>query len=326
LLDTGSFVLAAKKITNKCDAIGNGQGKVKQSDCEENEECTFKKKKCMNAKTAAKKITNKCDAIGNGKGKIEQLACEQNEECEVKKKKCMNAKTAAKKITNKCDAIAGDGEGKVDKSDCEENVECEVKGNKCKNAKTAAKKITNKCDAIGEGKGKIEQLACEENEECEVKKNKCINVKYVSPKFRWIPYAELDSAQLVLVKALDYTEKTWNVMGTNKIEKLVFEDLDSYFEEGSQKVAEQLGFGVETWDCDVNHYGGYYWSGLKEYKLAKYWMALGWNEASWKGDEVPPNTNDMKWVELTLAQQVAAMELCYRQESWDGTPIPQWKK
>merc|ERR1712238_597392 len=227
---------------------------------------------------------NKCDAIGNGKGKIEQLACEQNEECEVKKNKCMNAKTAAKKITNKCDAIAG------------------------------------------EGKGKIEQLACEENEECEVKKNKCINVEYVSPEFRWIPYAELDSAQLVLVKALDYTEKTWNVMGTNKIEKLVFEDLDSYFEEGSQKVAEQLGFGIETWDCDVNHYGGYYWSGLKEYKLAKYWVALGWNEASWKGDEVPPNTNDMKWMELTLAQQVAAMELCYRQESWDGTPIPQWKK
>jgi len=64
LLDSGSFVLAAKKIKNRCNAIGNGKGKIKLSDCEENEECAFKKKKCMNAKTAAKS----CETI-------EELLC-----------------------------------------------------------------------------------------------------------------------------------------------------------------------------------------------------------------------------------------------------------
>ena len=51
LLDSSSFALAAKKIRNKCDAIGEGKGKVELSDCEENEECEVKKNKCMNADT-----------------------------------------------------------------------------------------------------------------------------------------------------------------------------------------------------------------------------------------------------------------------------------
>eukprot|EP00751_Fragilariopsis_kerguelensis_P014999 CAMPEP_0170780134 /NCGR_PEP_ID=MMETSP0733-20121128/13392_1 /TAXON_ID=186038 /ORGANISM="Fragilariopsis kerguelensis, Strain L26-C5" /LENGTH=215 /DNA_ID=CAMNT_0011123863 /DNA_START=80 /DNA_END=723 /DNA_ORIENTATION=+ len=135
LLDSSSFVLAAKKIRNKCDAIGEGKGKIEQSVCEENEECAVKNNRCKNAKRAAKKIRNKCDAIGEGKGKIEQSVCEENEECAVKNNRCKNAKRAAKKIRNICDAI-GEGKGKVELSDCEENEECEVKNNNCMNADT----------------------------------------------------------------------------------------------------------------------------------------------------------------------------------------------
>jgi len=93
LLDSSSFALAAKKIRNKCDAIGEGKGKIERLACEENEECEVKNNKCKNAKPAAKKIMNKCDAIGEGKGKVELSDCEENEECEVKKNKCMNADT-----------------------------------------------------------------------------------------------------------------------------------------------------------------------------------------------------------------------------------------
>ena len=94
-LDVAGFLAecVAKKIRNKCDAIGEGKGRIEQLACEENKECEVNNK-CKNAKpAAAKKIMNKCDAIGEGKGKVELSDCEENEECEVKKNKCMNADT-----------------------------------------------------------------------------------------------------------------------------------------------------------------------------------------------------------------------------------------
>ena len=42
LLDSSSSVYAAK-IKNKCDAIGDGKGKIDKSDCEDNKKCEIKK-------------------------------------------------------------------------------------------------------------------------------------------------------------------------------------------------------------------------------------------------------------------------------------------
>merc|ERR1711865_256817 len=86
----------------------------------------------------------------------------------------------------------------------------------------------------------------------------------------------------------------------------------------------ELGFDVETWDCDVNHYFGYYWEGLATYDLQKYWMALGWSEASWNGEIDPPDTDEKDWEELTEEQQKAAEEICYFQQTWDGISITDW--
>merc|ERR1712238_526789 len=142
-----------------------------------------------------------------------------------------------------------------------------------------------------------------------------------TPTFiRWISYVDLTVAQLVLVKALDYTKETWNLLGTNPIEASIF-----YFLTSDHKdAAEQLGFVEDTWDCYQNHYDGYSWSELEEYKLKTYWIALGWDQLSWDEGIDPLNIFDMKWVELTPAQQDAATELCYRQGSWDKIPIPEW--
>merc|ERR1712194_413256 len=246
--------------------------------------------------------------------------CEENVECVVNGKKCENAKPAKiKKIKNKCDAI--EDEGKIDKSECEENVECVVNEKKCENAPIVP--IENRCDAIVGNE--IRPSECEENGLCEVKENKCENVPYVSPEFRWTAYDDLTADQMDLATKLNYTEDTWNTMGTNPIEYWALEDLDIYWEEGSQEVAVLLGFvNVDMWDCDVNHYFGYNWEGLETYNLQKYWSALGWNEESWTEEIDPPDTSDMYWEELTNAQQKAAEEICYFEESWDMIPIPKW--
>jgi len=56
-----------------------------------------------------------------------------------------------------------------------------------------------------------------------------------------------------------------------------------------------------------------------------YWIELGWNKASWdEGTEDTPDTNSKYWSELTPAQQGAATNVCYREEIWDGIPIPKW--
>merc|ERR1712194_365881 len=161
LLNSGSFSLA-EEITNKCNVIGNGKGKVEPSDCEANDKCEIKKGKCKNVKV--KMMKNTCNAlVGDGKGKVKSSDCEANDKCEIKKGKCKNAKPAKiKKIKNKCDAI--EDERKIDKAEGEENVECVVNGKKCKNAPIVP--IENRCDAlVGDDKGKVDKSECEENVE-----------------------------------------------------------------------------------------------------------------------------------------------------------------
>merc|ERR1712238_614743 len=137
---------------------------------------------------------------------------------------------------------------------------------------------------------------------------------------RWTSYAQLTGRQVNGAMALDYTQATWNTLGTNSIELWAWYNLTPQ----EKAASEQIGIDEEAWDCYVNNYGAYSWSELEKYFLAKYWIALGWNQLSWQGPIDPPNTTNMYWAELTRVQQDAALELCYRQESWDGIPIPDW--
>merc|ERR1712238_90218 len=126
--------------------------------------------------------------------------------------------------------------------------------------------------------------------------------------------------QLVLVRALDYTQTTWNTLGTNEIEESAFYALTP----AEAAASEQLGMNEDQWDCYQNHFGDYSWDELELYSLDTYWRALGWTRSSWEGDSNPPSTGDKFWMELTRQQQEAAIELCYIQQVWDEIPIPQW--
>ena len=80
LLDSSSSVYAAK-IKNKCNAIGDGKGKIDKSDCEDNEKYEIKKNKCKNAKPA------KYPCKGMSKSQCKKD--EAKKECKFNKKKEM---------------------------------------------------------------------------------------------------------------------------------------------------------------------------------------------------------------------------------------------
>lgn len=47
------------------------------------------------------------------------------------------------------------------------------------------------------------------------------------------------------------------------------------------------------------------------------WGDLGWNEASWEGDEKMPASEDKYWKQLTDKERAAAEKLGYTKASWD---------
>jgi len=148
------------------------------------------------------------------------------------------------------------------------------------------------------------------------------NTTYLDPDFRWIVYADLtDEQQRLVTEELNYTEETWNVLGTNPIELQDFSSLTV----AQQAAALLLGFTENTWDCDQNHYGNYGWNGLIQYNLSDYWSALGWTRASWRGETDPnPDLSETVWANLTTTQQEAASTLCYFRVSWDMVDMRQW--
>merc|ERR1712238_23391 len=147
-----------------------------------------------------------------------------------------------------------------------------------------------------------------------------INFPTTPTVIRWTSYADLTGRQVGGAMALDYTQATWNTLGTNSIELSAW----YYLTLDERSASAQICIFEEAWDCYQNHYGDYSWSELEEFFLAKYWIALGWNQSSWEGLIDPPNTSDMFWMQLTRVQQEAALEVCYSPGSWDEIPIPEW--
>ena len=142
-----------------------------------------------------------------------------------------------------------------------------------------------------------------------------------SLRSRWIEFSELtDEQKSIATEGLNYTKETWNNLGTNPIEASEFFDLS----DEQKKAAKQLGFIGATWDCDMNHYVDYSWEELEEYFLDAYWIALGWTKRKWGIPGSASKSEGKNWSELTSAEQDAAMEVCYFQESWDGISITGW--
>ena len=142
-----------------------------------------------------------------------------------------------------------------------------------------------------------------------------------SLRSRWIEFSELtDEQKSIATEGLNYTKETWNNLGTNPIEASEFFDLS----DEQKKAAKQLGFIGATWDCDMNHYVDYSWEELEEYFLDAYWIALGWTKRKWGIPGFASKSEGKNWSELTSAEQDAAMEVCYFQESLDGISITGW--
>ena len=58
------------------------------------------------------------------------------------------------------------------------------------------------------------------------------------------------------------------------------------------------------------------WEELEFYGLDFFYSILGWNERSWAGLEEEPAKKS--WKQLNEEETIAAIELCYSFETWEG--------
>lgn len=145
---------------------------------------------------------------------------------------------------------------------------------------------------------------------------------YAQPEIRYTPYQSLDlTAQNIVLEKLGYTAQTWNVHRLASIERRGWAGLTSDQLDG----AIQLGFTENTWDCFINHYEYYDWATLVDKELVGHFEALGWDENSWAGNGVAPETEGKWWGQLTTAEQEAATQICFFEDNWnmkDMNPNP----
>lgn len=141
------------------------------------------------------------------------------------------------------------------------------------------------------------------------------------PEFRYIPWSELtDSARTVASSAMNYTESTWNNLGSAVVEMNTFLNLN----DTARDAAMELGFYTHTWDCFMNHYLSYFWNSFQE-DLQVAIETLGWTEEMWSDNStVYPTSESKAWIDLTSEEKAAATRLCYFREIWDNEAITEW--
>lgn len=144
---------------------------------------------------------------------------------------------------------------------------------------------------------------------------------YPMPEFRYRPWSELEVVTQNTANGLmNYTEDTWNELGTLLAERNTFLNLPAEQREG----AAELGFYSHTWDCFMNHYEAYYWNSFyRDLKVAI--DTLGWTEELWTSEDSDgPESESRFWVDLTPEEKAAATRLCYFEETWNRDPITEW--
>lgn len=163
---------------------------------------------------------------------------------------------------------------------------------------------------------------------------------------------------------LGYNTQTWNLPGSanndgNSDDDTVFWEGLSFgtIQNSNPRVISaiaELNFTAQTWDCWVNHYQDCTWEGLYRQSDIKVTIVedenrqdtavisgrdlqfavetLGWSESNWDTQErrdyfFPHGTSRgprPPWDQLDVLQQRAALALCWTQELWDRTPLPEW--
>ena len=144
------------------------------------------------------------------------------------------------------------------------------------------------------------------------------------PFFRFDPWDLLGPDQKSIAGAALYDEKSWNAIGTNKLESM---DWDSIGEKHHtmQKALRHLGFSAEQWDCYMLHYSTYDWRELEDAGVKQFFKDLGYSHATWERRE-EPDTFGMYWPDLTEAQQNAAYQVGYFREVWDDVSLQFWPR
>ena len=140
---------------------------------------------------------------------------------------------------------------------------------------------------------------------------------YAFPGFRYTVWQSLSASETTLATTIGYTETTWDTPGMAAFEDTAFSDLESR----QQTAFDSLGLFEERYDCWINHFNGYDWVDLEEGGFDEPFIVLGWDAESWENGQAPASDDEF-WADLTPAQQQAAEDICYFQETWDEESLP----
>lgn len=119
-------------------------------------------------------------------------------------------------------------------------------------------------------------------------------------------------------------ENTWNLPTTAFVETLSWESLGKDQLAGAQSIGFATVEAEDIWDCFQNHYDDYDWKELVVFNLSQYFLILGWTQGSWYEVDPPPPSENTSWVNLTAAEQEAAVNICFFEYSWDEVNIANW--
>jgi len=139
---------------------------------------------------------------------------------------------------------------------------------------------------------------------------------YPKPKMRFVEWKALPpDVKRAARNSLLYNRASWNYMGTAGIETHSWGELTEH----QKSDAVTIGFYQRTWDCFQNHYRSYKWDALDRDSRDAL-QVLGWSEATWKENDVPPSY-DNEWDQLSENEQSRLLQLCFSKESWNGNSL-----
>lgn len=144
------------------------------------------------------------------------------------------------------------------------------------------------------------------------------------PFFRYDPWDLLPADLKAQAINAGYDEKTWNDIGSHKIEKDDWETIGKNAPK-KYKALKDMGFSGKQWDCYMSHYASYEWAELKEAGVQHYYEELGFSHRTWDTD-TKPETDGLYWPDLTVQQQNAAYQLGYFREVWDEVSLQFWPR
>jgi len=126
---------------------------------------------------------------------------------------------------------------------------------------------------------------------------------------------------------LGYTRIGWNA--AHDLENSQYNDID---EESKKWIRSHVlcsnddEQNQKVWDCFVNHYYNYWWSDIQDAGLTQYFEVLGWTRDVWDGGNYNsyPASEFSSFEELDEAEQLAARQLCWFKDKWNGLSMEQW--